>query len=82
MHSKSYYKLLKEENINSCDKKKLVDIKAITVEKSKSARQKTESFIHQVKNPYLFKVGDIIVKVEFNENIDFTNALAKALCGK
>ena len=30
MHSKYYYKLLKEENINSCDKKKLVDIKAVT----------------------------------------------------
>lgn len=80
MLTKSQLALCKDAQIALCDKNNLTDLRDITVDKSKSVREKIESFTGQVKNPYLFKVGDVIVKVAYNGDKDFSGALSNALC--
>ena len=80
MLTKSQLTLCKDTEIALCDKNTLTDLKDITVDKSKSVMEKIESFTQQVKNPYLFKVGDVIVKVAYNGGKDFSGALSSALC--
>lgn len=46
----------------------LVDIRNIKINVNKPIQEKIIDFVRQVKNPYLFKVGDVVVKVNFNNN--------------
>lgn len=80
MLTKSQLDLCKAAEIALCDKNMLTDLRDITVDKSKSVMEKIESFTGQVKNPYLFKVGDVIVKVAYSGGKDFSGALSSALC--
>lgn len=48
-----------------CD---LVDIKSIKINQSKPVQEKIIDFVRQIKNPYFFKVGDVAVKVNFNND--------------
>ena len=80
MLTKSQLDLCKAAEIALCDKSNLTDLRDITVDKSKSVRERIENFTGQVKNPYLFKVGDVIVKVAYSGGKDFSGALSSALC--
>ena len=66
MLTKSQLDLCKAAEIALCDKNTLTDLRDITVDKSKSVMERIENFTGQVKNPYLFKVGDVIVKVAYS----------------
>lgn len=80
MLTKSQLDLCKAAEIALCDKSNLTDLRDITIDKSKSVRERIENFTGQVKNPYLFKVGDVIVKVAYSGGKDFSGALSSALC--
>ena len=80
MLTKSQLDLCKAAEITLCDKNTLTGLRDITVDKSKSVRERIENFTGQVKNPYLFKVGDVIVKVAYSGGKDFSGALSSALC--
>ena len=51
-----------------CDKTKLVDISTVQIDQSKPKEVRMGEFLRQIKNPYLFKVGDVIVKISFRES--------------
>ena len=57
---------LKNTDIEQCDPDQLVDLRSVSVDKSLPVPERMRSFVDQVKNPYLFKVDDIAVKVEFS----------------
>ena len=59
---------MKNADLQSCNIDELVDIRDVKVDKSKSQMEKLVDFIEKIKNPYLFKVGDTVVKVRFSEN--------------
>ena len=44
----------------------LVDLRSVSVDTSLDASQRVGSFLRQIRNPYLFRVDDITVKVEFS----------------
>ena len=46
----------------------LVDIRNIKINVNQPIQEKIVDFVKKVKNPYLFKVGDVVVKVNFNNN--------------
>ncbi|MCH5297690.1 MAG: hypothetical protein J1E85_08470 [Ruminococcus sp.] len=57
-----------------------MDLKDISVDTSQSIENRMIRFAEQIKNPYLFKVGDIAVKVEYGENKKvFSDALVNIL---
>lgn len=60
-----YYKSLK---IQDAKIEELKDIRGIHIDTSLPVTERILSFIDQLDNPYMFKVGDINVKVSYNEN--------------
>lgn len=60
-----YYKSLDISDIQIDD---LVDIRTVHIDPSRPVLERVLSFIAQIKNPYLFKVGTTPVKVDFNED--------------
>lgn len=46
----------------------VVDIRQIKIEEGLSQREKQKEFIRQVKNPYCFRVGKVIVKARYSGN--------------
>lgn len=47
---------------------KIVEIEKVEIDTSLSKEEKIEEFVKEIRNPYRFKVGDIIVNVAFDEN--------------
>lgn len=61
---------MRSENLVNCtyiseNHEKLVDLKEIQLDESKSVHERMLDFLEKVRNPYLFRVGDMIVKVNF-----------------
>ena len=59
---------LKSLDIGDVKLEDLVDIRTVHIDTSKPVLERILSFMAQIKNPYLFKVGDRPVKVEFNDD--------------
>lgn len=66
---------LKTAAIADYSKDSLVDLHDVKIDPSKSVVDKMNDYFEQIKNPYLFKVGDLRVKVSFGGNRTFTDAL-------
>ncbi|MBR6654123.1 MAG: hypothetical protein IKL27_05225 [Oscillospiraceae bacterium] len=62
-------------DIEQCDRSMLVDLKSVTIDKTLPVPERITSFIKQVKNPYLFKVDDTTVKVEFSSGKSLEDSL-------
>lgn len=59
----------------------LVDIRDVKIDRSKPVEKRMKSYVEQIKNPYLFKVGNTIVRVSYANtqatiNDNFVNLLA------
>lgn len=61
---------LKNVDIRTVDRDTLVDIQTIVIDETLPQKDRLESFIKQIKNPYCFKCGKIVVKVKFADNGD------------
>ena len=53
----------------------LVDLRSVSIDKSLPVHERLCSLLTQVKNPYLFRVDDIAVKVEFSSGKSLQDAL-------
>lgn len=62
------YEQMKNVDIRSIDPAELVDIQDIQIDPSMPREERLQNFIHQVKNPYCFRVGKIAVKVGFAQD--------------
>lgn len=60
-------KALKNCSLMQCDKDDLVDLNSVIIDTTKPIEERMLDFIYQIKNPYLFKVGDIAVKVVYSK---------------
>ena len=59
----------------------LVDIRDVKIDRSKPVEERMKSYVEQIKNPYLFKVGNTIVRVSYANtqatiNDNFVNLMA------
>ena len=43
----------------------LVDIRDVKIDRSLPVEERMKSYVEQIKNPYLFKVGNTIVRVRY-----------------
>jgi len=59
---------MKNIDIRTVDRNSLVDIKTITIDENLPKEEKIAEFIRQIKNPYCYKVGKIVVQVGFCDN--------------
>ncbi len=59
----------------------LVDIRDVIIDRSMSVEDRMKSYVEQIKNPYMFKVGNTVVRVSYANtqatiNDNFVNLLA------
>ena len=59
----------------------LVDIRDVKIDRSQPVEERVKSYVEQIKNPYLFKVGNTVVRVSYANtqatiNDNFVNLLA------
>lgn len=45
----------------------LIDIRNVKLDRSLGQAERVRSYLQQIKNPYCFKVGDIVVNVAYTE---------------
>lgn len=79
MLKKSELNQCRNTSIMSCDLSSLVDLRDVKIDTTKSVRERIDSFMNQVRNPYLFKVDDVIVKVNFGNERPVADAFAAVL---
>ena len=70
---------LKHIDIEQCEQDQLVDLRSVSIDKSLPVPERMSTFVKQIKNPYLFKVDDITVKVEFSSGKTFEDSLLSFL---
>ena len=79
MLDKTELKKLQSADIEACDKNSLTDINNIKIEADQQMVDKINSFVEHIGNPYLFKVGEIAVKVEYEGGTSFNKAFANII---
>lgn len=64
---KKVIKNMKKISIKECDKEQLTDLSSIEIDREKSKQERMLDYLRQVKNPYYFRVGDVAVRLVFDE---------------
>lgn len=62
------WKAMKEVDVQTVDPETLVDLNSVVIPDGLSKEERIKEFVRQIKNPYCYKVGKMIVKVEFSED--------------
>ena len=70
---------LKHIDIEQYEPDQLVDLRSVSIDKSLPVPERMSTFVKQIKNPYLFKVDDIMVKVEFSSGKSLEDSLLSFL---
>lgn len=70
---------MRNMDIEACDTDQLVDLRSVSIDRSLPVPERMISFVEQVKNPYLFKVDDVAVKVEFSSGKSVEDSLLSFL---
>ena len=58
---------MKQEQQNKKDSQPLVDIRDVKLDSGLEQPERIHSFLRQIKNPYCFKVGNVVVNVAYTE---------------
>ena len=53
---------MKTIDVRTVDPETLVDVTGIVIDESLSKEERKAEYLRQVKNPYCFRVGDVVVK--------------------
>ncbi|MFV0479144.1 MAG: DUF6870 family protein [Anaerorhabdus sp.] len=65
---KNKLEVTKNISIDDVDINTLEDISNIKISKKKDSNERIVDFINSIDNPYLFKVNNVVVKIEFSNN--------------
>lgn len=53
---------MKAVDVRTVDPETLVDVTTIKIDENMSKEERKAEYLKQVKNPYCFRVGDVVVK--------------------
>ena len=56
---------MKSVDIRTVDREELVDIRDVRIDRTLPKEERVRSFVQQIKNPYCFRCGDVIIKTSF-----------------
>ena len=56
---------MKEADIRTVDAGSLVDIRDVQVDQALPRRERFADFLQQIRNPYCYRCGKVVVKVSF-----------------
>ena len=72
-------KMLRNADVCGCNADELIDLRTVKTNRKMPLSRRADDFIEKVGNPYLFKVDDVIVKVEFGNGKDFSEILTDVI---
>ncbi len=58
---------MKNVDIRTVDRDALVDIHDVKIDRTLPKEERIRSFVKQIKNPYCFKCGEVVVKMAFSD---------------
>lgn len=58
---------MKEVDIHTVDRESLVDIREVQVDSRLPREQRFQNFLRQIRNPYCYRCGKMVVKVSFSD---------------
>lgn len=74
MHlSKEELQKMKQIDIREAEIEQLVDINEVAVDMKKTVSARVEDYVQKVKNPFLVKVGDYVVKIGYSDSPETLN---------
>lgn len=59
---------MKSVDVRTVDRDSLVDLNEIRIDDSLSPKERAEEFLKQIKNPYCFRVGKVVVKNVYSDD--------------
>ena len=59
---------MKLTNVETVDKELLTDMQAVQIDPSLPKEERILQYVEQIKNPYCFRCGQVVVTVKFDEN--------------
>lgn len=59
---------MKAVDVRTVDPETLVDIRDVEIDQSLPQDERIKSYVQQIRNPYVFKCGEVIVKTYFAES--------------
>jgi hypothetical protein len=65
--SREQWAAMRAVDLRAVDKSELVDLQTVEIDASLPPRQRMASFLEQIRNPYCFRVGDMVVKTKYTE---------------
>ncbi len=66
--SEEALKAMQSVDMMSVDINTLVDIKDVHVDPDLPLPERIQEYIRQIKNPFCYRDGDVVVKVSFSDN--------------
>ena len=59
---------MKAVDVRTVDPETLVDIRTIHIDENLPKEERIRQYLEQVKNPYCFRVGDVVVKCSYSND--------------
>ena len=59
---------MKNVDVRTVDRDSLVDINEIEIDDNLPPKERTEAFLRQIKKPYCFRVGKVVVKNVYSDD--------------
>ena len=59
---------MKNVDVRTVDRDSLVDINEIEIDDSLPPKERAAEFLRQIKNPYCFRVGTVVVKNVYSDD--------------
>ena len=56
---------MKNVDVRTVSRDDLVDIRDVHIDRTLSKEERIRSFVRQIRNPYCFKCGNVVVKTSF-----------------
>lgn len=73
--SKAMLEEYKNWDFNSCNKSSLIDIMQVKINTDKPLEYRFDDYLRSVKNPYIFRVDDVGVKINCIGNKNFVDSI-------
>ncbi|MDE6957357.1 MAG: hypothetical protein K2O96_04570 [Lachnospiraceae bacterium] len=75
-------KEMQQVDIKKVNPDELVDISDIEIDTKQSAQKRVKSYVEQVHNPYLVRVGEFVVKIGYSDCEETLNDRMKQYISK
>lgn len=73
---------LKRMNKKEADPDELADISEIEIDTKQSVQKRVKEYVEQVRNPYLVRVGEYVVKIGYSDCKEILNDRMKQYISK